>query len=52
MFPSPLINSVYTAASFNLASHVRDTVLLACYLERIIQILRLRIRVRETVPEL
>ena len=46
-------NSMETAAPFNLASQPRDTALIACYLVRIVQILRfrIRVRVRQTVPE-
>lgn len=37
-----LINSFKTAAPFNVVSHLRNTMLLASYLERIAQILKIR----------
>ena len=53
---SLLINSVERAATFNVIKQPRCTVLLACYLDRIAQILRFRVMisvsVRQTVPEL
>jgi len=49
--PPFLIDSFETTAPFNLVSYARDTVLLACYLEGITQILPVMIRVRQTVPE-
>jgi len=39
-----LINSLEKAAPFNVVSHTQATVLLACYQERITQILQFRVR--------